>query len=203
MPGSEGDGWVSTREASEVLGYGTFWTIQFLKHEAVGNKRRGGGKRAALLWDKAEVERLARERRPVREQQALGLKWCRGCRQWRKVTEFHKRCPVCKACRPAYDRERKANQLPRTFANRKPEVSDGAGDWHIGEPPTPRSALRYRCLDLGYHHRPPVVKDGKRVSKRQSFCKTCTAARCYFHPQLTPAAVRKSKHIRREVEEAA
>ena len=61
----------------------------------------------------------------------------------------------------------------------------------IGEPPEPKDALRYACLDVGYSHRPVPIGS----TKRRSFCRVCEARRCYFHPEMTPAEVRKRKVI--------
>ena len=199
MVDSEKNGRMTTAEAAQLLGYSISWTIETLKEQGIENIRRnGGGNRAPLLWDRAEVEWLFRERQPSNEKKAPGLKRCGICREWKKkATEFHKRCFVCKRCRPAYDRERKAqHKYPSTFGNRNPDPQPPGPIGlfvAVGKPPGPRDSLQYACMDIGYSHRPLPIVDGRRVSKREAFCSKCEAPHCVHHPHLRPAVVRKMK----------
>jgi hypothetical protein len=61
----------------------------------------------------------------------------------------------------------------------------------LGEPPSPKDARKYACLDIGYHHK--AVPIG--MTKRQAFCARCEATYCYFHPELTPKEVKRRKVI--------
>ena len=198
MPDSKGNGWMTTREAAELLGLTEAWVLQALRREGVEESRRPNGQNRSLLWNRAQVEQVFTERQPTKEKKAAGLKRCGACRQWKdKATEFHRRYFVCKGCRPAYDAERK-KQNRKTFANRNPDRQPPGPVGlfvAVGKPPTMETAKKYACMMGFFQHRPLPIVDGKRVSKRDAFCSTCTAPQCMHHPHLKPAAVRRMKRV--------
>lgn len=187
---------MTTREVRSPLDLSQDATMKACRRAGIEERRiKGGCHHGWSIWRRSQVEELAEKRQELARLRAEGKKRCHACGEWKdRATEFWRGQSLCKPCGRVRNKEtwaeQKRKRRKRPWSNlieeriaEIVELSEGNGGR-----PGPRDALKYACLDVGYAHRPCLPGE-----KRERFCAKCTAERCYHHPKLTPAEVRKWK----------
>ena len=197
------DGWMSAVQIAQALGFTT-------SQHAIYACRRAGleefqyestrGNPPALFRRDEALAFIERSRHEewLRSQ---GLRQCSSCGEWKdEASQFYtvrgKRTSTrCIPCEREHRRGQRGSVKERSASHPwkerwgRPQVAEvGSLDEYVseGDGPSAEAALIYACLDYGYSVR-PIPRDSNR---RQEYCRSCTAGRCFWHPERTPAQIR-------------
>jgi hypothetical protein len=179
---------MTTLEASRLLAFrstsgGVIDALRRGAVEEIKGDGAGSGRFGRCLWRRDQVEALAKEREHVAWLKANGFKFCNGCSDWKdRASQFAPSAHRCRECM------RKVNKATWAAQKRQRSRSTLSVESYVGQgrPAEPQDALKYACMDVGFHHRPLPMCDGRRMSKREAYCQHCTARRCVHYKDVTP-----------------
>jgi len=192
---------MTTLEATRLLGFhtasgGVIDALRKAGVEETRNNGAGSGRNGRCLWRRDQVESLAKEREHVAWLKAQGFRFCNGCGEWKdRASHFAPSGYRCRECMRKVNKAKaawatsKRQRSRSTFCNTNPERLSGSVESYVGHlrPAEPTDALKYACMDVGFHHRP--IPRG--TTKRKAFCAKCGAERCMWYSRVAPKAVVK------------